>query len=72
VLGDLRTLWLRWARRDEGLRTARARTLVYVEAETRMRTYEDAEGRKRTQFNLVQRTCHVVLFELYFTNRFGG
>ncbi len=45
---------------------------MYVEAETRMRTYEDAEGRKRTQFNLVQRTCHVVLFELYFTNRFGG
>ncbi len=51
---------------------ARARTLVYVEAETRMRTYEDAEGRKRTQFNLVQRKCHVVpRLSSISTNHFG-
>lgn len=30
-------------------------SLVYVEADTSLRQYEDAEGRKNTQLSLVQR-----------------
>lgn len=32
-------------------------SLVYVEADTSLRQYEDAEGKKNTQLSLVQREC---------------
>ncbi|CAI7676196.1 ssDNA-binding protein mitochondrial [Penicillium manginii] len=35
-------------------------TLVYVEGDASMRSYEDAEGRKQTSFNIVQRHLDVL------------
>ncbi|BCR85889.1 single-stranded DNA-binding protein [Aspergillus chevalieri] len=35
-------------------------SLVYVEADTSLRQYEDAEGRKNTQLSLVQRNIDVL------------
>lgn len=32
-------------------------TLVYVEADAALRTYEDAEGKKQSNLNLTQRKC---------------
>ncbi|ODM15484.1 hypothetical protein SI65_09087 [Aspergillus cristatus] len=37
-----------------------ASSLVYVEADTSLRQYEDAEGRKNTQLSLVQRNIDVL------------
>lgn len=34
-------------------------SLVYVEADTSLRQYEDAEGKKNTQLSLVQRECPI-------------
>lgn len=52
--------WFRVASFDEGARREfvmglQKGTLVYVDAESRMRSYEDGEGRRRTQLDLVQR-----------------
>lgn len=35
------------------------RTLVYLEGDASMRSYEDAEGRKQTSLSLVQRTSYI-------------
>ena len=33
------------------------RTQLFIDAEARMDTYEDKDGVKRTQLNLLMRTC---------------
>lgn len=33
------------------------RSLVYVQGEARMNTYEDADGKRQTSLSIVQREC---------------
>lgn len=54
------TSWFRVASFDEGARRdlllgLQKGTLVFVDAESRMRTFEDGEGKKVTRLDLVQR-----------------
>lgn len=36
------------------------RTMVYIEGEASINSYEDAEGKPRTSFNIIQREYYVV------------
>lgn len=60
--GGREVSWFKVASFDEGPRREfvmglQKGTLVYVDAESRMRTYEDVDRKKRTQLDLVQRMC---------------
>jgi len=70
------TSWFRVASFDEGPRRdlllgLPKGTLVFVDAESRMRTYEDAEGKRNSSLDLVQREFFFV-FSFCFPSLEGG
>ena len=40
-------------------------TLVYVEADASVRSYDDAEGKKQTRTNFTQRELHFLLLSFF-------
>ncbi|KAJ5992251.1 ssDNA binding protein [Penicillium sp. IBT 35674x] len=59
------TSWFKIASFAEGgqrdyLMSLQKGTLVYVEGDARMKTYEDAEGRKQSSLSIVQRSIEVL------------
>jgi len=65
------TSWFRIASFDEGARRdlllgLPKGTLVYVDAESRMRSFEDAEGNRQSRLDLVQREFLCFFFCLSF------
>jgi single-stranded DNA-binding protein len=49
-----------FAFKDNESNGAWSRTLIYLEGDATMKTYEDGEGRKQTQLNLVQTKVEVL------------